>query len=119
MNNADMPAMLIDYWDCEFGEYDETYANGEEVRVYGCTHPCGNGVCDLENKYFDDVDECKLLTQDQQDQQDERKYFVEQTAKDVLSMMADRKLTPNEMVLICTAIAESLKESLKEAAEDE
>lgn len=35
--------MRPDFWDCEYGEYDETYVEetGDEYRHYECGHPDG------------------------------------------------------------------------------
>lgn len=53
--------MKINYWDCEFSDYDEYWDGEEELRTYGCTHPKGIGICRLDNKYADMEDNCKLL----------------------------------------------------------
>lgn len=39
--------MKINYWDCKFADYDEIWDGEEEHRIYGCTHPEGNGCCEL------------------------------------------------------------------------
>jgi hypothetical protein len=57
--------VLINYFDCEFENCDErNFGTEEELDynwVYGCTHPNGNGYCDLSNKYANEKDDCKLL----------------------------------------------------------
>lgn len=53
--------MLVNFWGCEFGEYDESWDGENEVRIYMCTHNCGDGSCGLDNKYNDERIECKLL----------------------------------------------------------
>ena len=58
--------MNINYWDCEYGDYDERYdeETETETRYYGCTHPKGNGVCLLDNKYSEDKANCPLLNKE-------------------------------------------------------
>ena len=53
--------MKIDYWECEYCDYDEIWTGEEEYRIYGCTHPDGNHRCDLDNKWFGKEDDCQLL----------------------------------------------------------
>lgn len=52
--------MIINYWDCINSDYDESLDGEEEVRIYGCDHPNGKGVCTLENK-FSGKEDCPLL----------------------------------------------------------
>jgi hypothetical protein len=42
------------------------------------------------------------------DQQEERELFIEQVAKEVFSLMHDRKLLPMEIYTVALAIAESM-----------
>lgn len=55
--------MKINYWSCEFADYDESYdpETGEENRYYNCTHPNGHGTCDLANKFNNSTDNCEIL----------------------------------------------------------
>ncbi|MCP3685375.1 MAG: hypothetical protein GY861_22215 [bacterium] len=60
--------MLINYWDCDYEEYDEYLtcdSNGDvidEVRAYICTYPDNKErFCCLNNKYCDEVENCTLL----------------------------------------------------------
>lgn len=53
--------MLINYWDCKYCDYDETWDGVEEIRYYTCTYPSGTGTCNLDNKYGGERDDCKLL----------------------------------------------------------
>lgn len=53
--------MKINYWDCEYHNYNEYWDGEEETRIYGCTHPDGTGRCELSNKYGGDVEDCTLL----------------------------------------------------------
>ena len=57
--------MLISYFDCEFEDCDERNSGTEDEPdynwVYGCTHPNGNGFCDLSNKYAGEKDDCELF----------------------------------------------------------
>ena len=54
--------MTINYWDCDFTDYNEERDElGEEIRLYGCTHPKGEGYCHLDNKWHGDKEDCKLL----------------------------------------------------------
>lgn len=53
--------MIISYWDCSYENYEEFWDGEEESRSYGCTHPDGNGACLLDNKWFRDKADCKLL----------------------------------------------------------
>jgi len=52
--------MLINYWDCEFSDYDEIWDDEEDVSIYRCTHPNGT-VCNLDNKFAGDKKNCKLI----------------------------------------------------------
>lgn len=45
-----------------------------------------------------------------EDQQKERELFVDQVAKEVFSLMQDRKLLPMEIYTVALAIAESMAE---------
>lgn len=56
--------MNINYWDCEYGDYDEQWDGETEIRLYGCTHPKGNGACLLDNKYGGDKADCPLLNKE-------------------------------------------------------
>jgi hypothetical protein len=47
-----------------------------------------------------------------EDQQEERELFVEQVAKEVFSLMQDRKLLPMEIYTVALAMAESTAEHL-------
>ena len=53
--------MNINYWDCDFSDYNEFWDGEEETRIYGCTHPCGSGICNLNNKYCNEKEDCKLI----------------------------------------------------------
>jgi len=56
--------MQINYWNCEFNDYEEYWneEEGDEFRVYGCTHPCNKSkYCDLDNKWGDDEADCSFL----------------------------------------------------------
>jgi len=53
--------MLINYWDCNFTEYDEWFDEYDLYRNYMCTHPeSKTGQCDLDNKWFGHKAECKF-----------------------------------------------------------
>ena len=52
--------MKINYWDCKYNNYDESWDGENEDRFYGCTHKKGVGVCDKNNIWGGAVDECKL-----------------------------------------------------------
>ena len=52
--------MKISYWDCPYSNYDEYWDGENETRIYGCKHPNGNHVCNLENKHSM-LDDCHLL----------------------------------------------------------
>jgi hypothetical protein len=59
-----MPApddSAINYWDCPFHDYDEYPDDGGAFRSYGCTHPSGDGMCDLGNKWCGRKCHCPLL----------------------------------------------------------
>lgn len=56
--------MRINYWDCEFSDYDDVWDGEEEHRFYGCTHPNGGGTCYLDNKFCAMTADCKLLETD-------------------------------------------------------
>ena len=53
--------MIINYWDCEYADYDNYWDGEEEVRHYMCNHPNGTGTCNLSNKYSGTKDDCKLI----------------------------------------------------------
>ena len=53
--------MQINYWSCEYNDYEEYWDGENEERCYGCKHPKGDGVCALANKYGDLEDDCLLL----------------------------------------------------------
>ena len=53
--------MEINFWDCEFSDYDETWDGENEGRIYMCNHECGDGYCGLDNKYNDEKIDCKIL----------------------------------------------------------
>jgi hypothetical protein len=55
----------INYWKCEFEAYDDGWDGEDEHRHYGCTHPKGRGVCNLENKWAGEEDDYTLLTDDE------------------------------------------------------
>jgi len=57
--------MKINYWDCKYNNYNETWDGEEETRHYGCDHPDADSPCLLENKYCEDEDECELLKERQ------------------------------------------------------
>jgi hypothetical protein len=54
--------MLINYWDCQYSDYEEWYDREEEIRLYGCSHPDKeNYSCNgLDNKYTNLKAECPL-----------------------------------------------------------
>jgi len=57
--------MIINYWDCEYHDYDEIWDGEEELRIYGCTHPCNKDrYCYLDNKWGNDTEQCGLLDLD-------------------------------------------------------
>jgi len=57
--------MNINYWYCDYSSSDEinmgTEDNPDYEWHYGCTHPSGDGLCRLDNKYSGKKDDCKLL----------------------------------------------------------
>jgi len=58
--------MQIYYFDCNFENCDEkNFGTDDEPDyewVYHCNHPESlDGLCDLNNKYCEDKDDCKLL----------------------------------------------------------
>ena len=53
--------MEINYWRCKYHDYDEDWDGEEEIRIYRCSNPAGNGYCDLNNKYCGETDCCKIL----------------------------------------------------------
>ncbi|MHC4216415.1 MAG: hypothetical protein ACYSWP_23945 [Planctomycetota bacterium] len=53
--------MMINFWDCDFGDYDETATEDGDIRHYMCNHPDGDGICELDNKYGGGEADCKLL----------------------------------------------------------
>lgn len=54
--------MEINYWDCEYNDYDEVYTGEDEIRMYRCTHPANKcGECELDNKYGGEEADCKYL----------------------------------------------------------
>jgi hypothetical protein len=53
--------MIINYWDCEFNNYDELWDGEEEIRIYGCSHPDNKERhCSINNKWCGDKDECPI-----------------------------------------------------------
>lgn len=50
----------INYWDCKFSDYDESWDGEEETRYYNCTHKKGCGTCNLDNKRHDGTAFCKI-----------------------------------------------------------
>lgn len=56
--------MNINYWDCEFCNYDEIYTGEpdfDELRVYGCSHPDNKSkYCGIDNKWGGEEAECDL-----------------------------------------------------------
>lgn len=51
-----------------------------------------------------------------QDEKDERELFVRQVGKDVVSLFDVRDLTPSEILDICEAIVEMVREEVEEHA---
>ncbi len=49
----------INYWDCKFAEYDESWDGEEEIRYYNCTHKDRYGTCNLNNKWHNETAFCK------------------------------------------------------------
>lgn len=56
--------MKINYWKCEYSDYDEIWTGEDEIIIYGCSHSLGCGSCNLENKYSGKEDDCKILDND-------------------------------------------------------
>lgn len=50
-----------------------------------------------------------------QDEKDERELFVRQVGKDVVSLFDTRGLTPSEILDICEAIVEMVREEVESA----
>ena len=59
--------MLINYWDCEFSDYYKMWDDEDDVSIYRCTHPNGT-VCNLNNKFSGDKDNCKLIDEPEVEQ---------------------------------------------------
>ena len=59
--------MQINYFDCKYADCDERNFGSEDEPdydwVYGCMHPKGSRHCNLDNKYGDEKDDCKLLNE--------------------------------------------------------
>lgn len=53
--------MFINYWDCEYHDYDEIHAEDELIRIYACSHPQNMTSCEIENKWGGEKAECNLL----------------------------------------------------------
>lgn len=55
--------MLINFWDCEYSEADESCTDdySDCWWTYYCNHPEGGDHCPLDNKWSGDKDDCKLL----------------------------------------------------------
>jgi hypothetical protein len=55
--------MKVNFWDCKYSDYDESYCEetGESYGNYMCTHPAGDACCDLNNKYANSEEDCKLI----------------------------------------------------------
>ena len=53
----------INFWKCHHHGCDSIRdEDGDEYYIYECDHPKNTDkYCDLDNKYRDDVDDCKLL----------------------------------------------------------
>ena len=53
--------MLINFWSCEYMDYDWSWDGENEERYYMCRHPNGSGNCDIPNKFGGVKEDCKLL----------------------------------------------------------
>jgi len=55
--------MMINFWYCEYRvtENENTRETNNYDWCYHCSHPDGDGSCDLENKWGGDIDNCRLL----------------------------------------------------------
>lgn len=55
--------MKISYWDCEYAECEDYWdVKYGQTWIYTCTHPNNEErYCHLENKWFNAIDNCKLL----------------------------------------------------------
>ena len=53
--------MKINYWDCEYGDYNDGWDGNNENPHYGCTHPFRPVSCPYDNKYDGDTENCILL----------------------------------------------------------
>ena len=51
--------MKINYWDCKYNDYEESWDGVEETRIYGCTHE-DKCYCDIDNKWGGDKAECDV-----------------------------------------------------------
>lgn len=57
--------MLINYWDCEYSDFNESFVDEEEIRTYGCEHPKNEcGGCSINNKYGGKKANCGFLEND-------------------------------------------------------
>tara|TARA_R110000796_G_C14383704_1_gene415556 strand:+ start:342 stop:518 length:177 start_codon:yes stop_codon:yes gene_type:complete len=54
----------INYWDCKFADYDESWDGEEETRYYNCSHKDGCGTCNLSNKWHDETAFCKIAEEE-------------------------------------------------------
>ena len=55
----------INYWDCEYQDYDEQWNGEQEICLYICTHPYNEiHNCILENKFAGEKDMCVFLNGD-------------------------------------------------------
>lgn len=50
----------INYWDCKFSDYDDSWDGEEEIRYYNCSNKEGCGTCNLDNKWHDKTAFCKI-----------------------------------------------------------
>lgn len=57
--------MKINYWKCNYQDYNEFWDDETktETRNYNCTHPVGNGICNIDNKYGGETANCPLISQ--------------------------------------------------------
>lgn len=58
--------MKINFWDCKYSDYDESWDGEEEYRYYMCRHPDNDDAwCGLDNKWADMKDDCPYLDKKQ------------------------------------------------------
>lgn len=53
--------MKINYWDCEYHDYNEQWDGEDEIRTYGCSLRNGPFICRLDNKYCEEKANCLFL----------------------------------------------------------